>query len=88
MEHDLNAVWLARVGLAMLAFAGTVRAAPAADAVRGRAIYASICSSCHGLDGIGNLEYVPSFSKCEGLNKDSATLHTSVRDGVGGRMPP
>jgi mono/diheme cytochrome c family protein len=87
MEHRSTAVWLARVGLAVLALAGIAQPVRAADAARGRAVYVSICSSCHGFNGIGNLEYVPSFSKCEGLDKDNATLRISVRDGIGGRMP-
>lgn len=60
----------------------------AGDAAAGRQTYVTICSSCHGLNGIGNLEYVPSFSRCEGLEKDDATLLVSVRDGLGARMPP
>ena len=40
------------------------------------------------MNGIGALEYVPSFSKCQNLDKDDATLRASVRDGIGGRMPP
>jgi hypothetical protein len=40
------------------------------------------------MDGIGALEYVPSFKKCENLNKEDAKLLVSVRDGIGGRMPP
>jgi len=88
MEHRWNAVRLARIGLATLALAGATSAADAGEAARGRATYISICSSCHGLDGIGNLNYVPSFSKCENLNKSDAKLMISVRDGVGGRMPP
>lgn len=69
------------------AVAGTVTA-HAGDPAAGRQTFVSICSSCHGRNGIGNLEYVPSFSKCEGLEKNDATLLVSVRDGIGGRMPP
>ena len=78
-------VW---VWLSALAIVGASRAADGSDSAAGRATYVSICSSCHGLDGIGALEYVPSFSKCEHLDKDNATLLVSVRDGVGGRMRP
>jgi mono/diheme cytochrome c family protein len=70
-----------------LATASMMAQVHAGDRRAGRTIYLSICSSCHGLDGIGNLEYVPSFSRCESLDKDDATLRVSVRDGVGGRMP-
>jgi len=77
-----------RNALIVLAIAAMAESARAGDAAAGRAIYVSVCSSCHGLNGIGNLEYVPSFSKCNSLNKDDATLRNSVRDGVGGRMPP
>lgn len=75
--------WL--VGLA--AVVGTVPA-HAGNADAGRKIFASICSSCHGMNGIGTLTYAPSFSRCEGLDKDDATLLVSVRDGIGARMPP
>ena len=58
------------------------------DASAGKATFASICSSCHGTDGIATLEYAPSFAKCQRLDQDDAKLMVSVRDGVGGRMPP
>jgi mono/diheme cytochrome c family protein len=70
--------------LALLA--GTIGAL-AGDVSAGRKTYVSICSSCHGMNGIGNLEYVPSFSKCEALEKEDTALLVSVRDGLGGRMP-
>lgn len=60
----------------------------AGDAARGKATFASICSSCHGLDGIATLDYAPSFAKCQRLDQDDAKLLVSVRDGIGGRMPP
>jgi mono/diheme cytochrome c family protein len=62
--------------------------ARAGNAAAGRATFVSICSSCHGLDGVAVLEYAPSFSRCERLDQDDAKLLASVRDGVGGRMPP
>ena len=62
--------------------------ARAGDAAAGRAPCVSICSSCHGLDGIASLEYAPSFRRCERLDQDDAKLLVSVRDGIGGRMPP
>ena len=77
-----------RIALMVFMIAGLAEVARAGDAAAGRAIYVSVCSSCHGLNGIGSLEYVPSFIKCDSLNKDDATLRNSVRDGVGGRMPP
>jgi hypothetical protein len=40
------------------------------------------------MNGIGNLEYVPSVSKCEGREKEDAVFLVSVRDGLGARMPP
>jgi mono/diheme cytochrome c family protein len=87
-KASLSNIALPRMALAALAIIGAVKTADASDAIAGRAIFISTCSSCHGLDGIGTLEYVPSFSKCEGLGKDNATLRVSVRDGIGGRMPP
>jgi mono/diheme cytochrome c family protein len=74
--------------VAILLIAADIGTAVGGDSVAGRAVYMSICSSCHGSNGVGNLEYVPSFSKCEHLEKEDATLIVSVRDGVGGRMPP
>ena len=58
------------------------------DPAAGKATFISICSSCHGMDGIATLDYAPSFSKCQRLDQDDAKLLVSVRDGVGGRMPP
>ena len=58
------------------------------DAAAGKATFISICSSCHGTDGIATLDYAPSFAKCQRLDQDDAKLLVSVRDGVGGRMPP
>jgi mono/diheme cytochrome c family protein len=77
----------AAFGVAMAA-AGLASPAWPGNAAAGRATYVAICSTCHGMNGIGSVEYVPSFSKCETLNKDDATLRTSVREGIGGRMPP
>jgi mono/diheme cytochrome c family protein len=74
--------------LAGLAAIVEASAANAGDAAAGRAIFASICSTCHGMDGVATLEFAPSFSRCERLNQDDATLLVSVRDGIGGRMPP
>jgi mono/diheme cytochrome c family protein len=34
----------------------------AGDAVKGNATFISICSSCHGMDGIATLDYAPSFA--------------------------
>jgi mono/diheme cytochrome c family protein len=34
----------------------------AGDAVKGKATFISICSSCHGMDGIATLDYAPSFA--------------------------
>jgi mono/diheme cytochrome c family protein len=62
--------------------------ASAGDANAGKATFLSICSSCHGLNGIATLDYAPSFAKCERLDQDDAKLLVSVRDGIGGRMPP
>lgn len=61
--------------------------ASAADLDAGRKTYAAICSSCHGIDGNAVLNYAPSFSRGENLDKDNATLVGSVRDGLF-RMPP
>ena len=88
LGHRLISVRFARIGLIALAIAGAAPGARAGDAAAGRTTYLSICSSCHGMNGIGNLEYVPSFSKCQNLNQPDARLLVSVRDGVGGRMPP
>jgi len=60
----------------------------AGNATAGKATFMSICSSCHGTDGIAMLDYAPSFAKCERLDQVDAKLLVSVRDGVGGRMPP
>jgi mono/diheme cytochrome c family protein len=87
-KYGVSTVEFVRVGLVAIAVIGGATVARAGDAAAGRAVFVSICSSCHGLDGIGTLEYVPRFRKCEGLNKDDATLYVSVRDGIGGRMPP
>lgn len=87
----MSSIQFARIWFFALAIVGVVPAAPAVhagDGAAGRVIYVSICSSCHGMNGVGALEYVPSFSKCEGLDKEDAILLISVRDGVGGRMPP
>jgi mono/diheme cytochrome c family protein len=65
-----------------------INSACAGDAAAGRATWASICSTCHGADGIATLEYAPSFSRCERLNQSDTTLLVSVRDGLDGRMPP
>jgi mono/diheme cytochrome c family protein len=65
-----------------------VSAAHAGDALAGRATFASICSTCHGANGVATIEYAPSFSRCERLNQSDETLLVSVRDGIGGRMPP
>jgi cytochrome c6 len=73
------------VGLAMIVEAS---AAHAGDAAAGRATFSSICSTCHGANGVATIEYAPSFSRCERLNQDDKTLLVSVRDGIGGRMPP
>jgi mono/diheme cytochrome c family protein len=73
------------VGLAALAEAG---GAQAGDATAGRATWASICSTCHGADGVATYPNAPSFSRCERLNQDDNKLLASVRDGIGGRMPP
>jgi mono/diheme cytochrome c family protein len=76
------------MGTSLLAIAiAATTPSHAGDSAAGQSVYVSVCSSCHGMDGIGTLEYVPSFSKCENLDKDDATLMVSVRDGVGGRMP-
>jgi mono/diheme cytochrome c family protein len=73
------------IGLAMLV--GTGRA-HAGDAAAGRATWASICSTCHGADGYATYPNAPSFSRCDRLNQDDSVLLASVRDGIGGRMPP
>jgi cytochrome c553 len=62
--------------------------AQAGDAAAGKTTFVSICSSCHGMDGIATLDYAPSFAKCQRLDQDDAKLLVSVRDGIGGRMPP
>jgi mono/diheme cytochrome c family protein len=66
----------------------TGAAALAGDAAKGKTTFVSICSSCHGLDGIATLDYAPSFAKCQRLDKDDVAPLVSVRDGIGGRMPP
>ncbi|HEY2532198.1 MAG TPA: cytochrome c [Xanthobacteraceae bacterium] len=58
------------------------------DAAKGKATFISICSSCHGLDGIATLDYAPSFAEFQRLDQDDAKLLVSVRDGIGVRMPP
>jgi mono/diheme cytochrome c family protein len=73
------------IGLAMLGGTGHVCAG---DVAAGRATWASICSTCHGADGYATYPNAPSFSRCERLNQDDTTLLASVRDGIGGRMPP
>ncbi len=73
------------IGLAVLGGAGR---AHAGDAAAGRATWASICSTCHGADGYATYPNAPSFSRCERLNQDDTILLASVRDGIGGRMPP
>jgi len=84
----LTTVWFAQVVLVGLAALGEVGDARAGDATSGRATWASICSTCHGVKGVATYPYAPSFSRCERLNQDDKTLLASVRDGIGGRMPP
>ncbi len=74
-------------GCIMLMQALTITSARAGDPAAGRLTFVSICSSCHGLDGIATYEYAPSFAKGQRLNQDDETLLVSVRDGLG-RMPP
>ncbi len=75
------------VGVALILAMTDARARAAGDPKAGRLTFVSICSSCHGLDGIATYEYAPSFAKGQRLNQDDATLLVSVRDGLG-RMPP
>jgi mono/diheme cytochrome c family protein len=88
MRYFLNSSRFLKVWFAALATVIASAGARAGDAVAGQAIFVSVCSSCHGMDGIGTLDYVPSFSRCERLDRPDAKLLVSVRDGVGGRMPP
>jgi len=87
-QPPLRQFGLAAAVPAALAVILSVANAHAGDAAAGRATFVSICSTCHGLDGIATLEYAPSFAKCQRLDQDDATLLVSVRDGMGGRMPP
>ncbi len=85
-ERPSTCCWLSRACIT-LTLAAIVTGAQAGDPAAGRATFVSICSSCHGLDGIATYEYAPSFAKGQRLNQDDATLLVSVRDGLG-RMPP
>ena len=80
--------WPFRLSMPLLALLAANARAQAGDAPAGKATFISICSSCHGLEGIATLDYAPSFAKCERLQQPDATLMVSVRDGIGGRMPP
>ena len=80
----LERIMLAGVALTFAAAAGN---AQAGDPKAGRPTFESICSSCHGMDGIATFHGAPSFAKGERLDQDDATLLVSVRDGLGW-MPP
>jgi mono/diheme cytochrome c family protein len=88
----LRAVRFALVLLAgpasLLAALSEGRPVRAGDAAAGWATWASICSTCHGANGIATYPNAPSFSRCDRLNQEDQTLLASVRDGIGGRMPP
>lgn len=73
------------VALVLALTAASARAA--GDPNAGHTTFESICSSCHGMDGIATFYGAPSFAKGERLDQDDAHLLVSVRDGLGW-MPP
>lgn len=63
----------------MLAFgSGTSRAA---DTIKGGALYAVHCASCHGASGISVMPNAPNFARGESLLQPDLSLLVSIKNG-------
>lgn len=71
---------LATVAVALLA-TGFSSELYAADNFKGRQIYASNCSACHGPTGRSVMPGAPNFDRGEGVLKPDFTLLASIRAG-------
>lgn len=65
----------------LLAIAGTLPAAQAADLARGSQIYALHCATCHGPAGQGGIPGAPRFNRGERLMQSDLALAQTVRRG-------
>jgi len=59
----------------------TVSYAMAGDPVKGRGIYESKCSACHGLNGQPQIAEVPNFSVGEGMMKPDSDIMETIKKG-------
>ena len=55
----------------------------AGDPMKGRSLYESRCSGCHGPEGLPQVAEVPNFRRGEGLMKSDQQLLEFVKKGKG-----
>lgn len=59
----------------------TLGVAMAGDPAKGRGIYASRCSGCHGANGPPTMAAVPNFSMGQGLMKSDREIMAFIKKG-------
>ena len=59
----------------------TLGVAMAGDPAKGRSIYASRCSGCHGANGNPTMPAVPNFSMGQGMMKSDRELVSFIKKG-------
>jgi cytochrome c6 len=70
-----------KVAFALWALLLACSVAQAGDINKGRQLYGSYCSICHGLTGRSTMAGAPNFNRGEGLMRPDADLLASIRSG-------
>ncbi len=77
MKNKINVIRL----LVLVALMLTLGVAVAGDPTKGRGIYASRCSGCHGPNGFPTMAAVPNFSMGQGLMKSDPEIMSVIKKG-------
>jgi cytochrome c6 len=77
LKNKMNIVRFFAFSVLML----TLSAAMAGDPAKGRGIYASRCSGCHGTNGVPLMPTVPNFTMGQGVMKSDREVMIFIKKG-------
>ena len=77
MKNKMNVIRFLVFAVLMM----TLGAAMAGDPTKGRGIYSSRCSGCHGVNGLPQVAEVPNFTMGQGLMKSDREIMAFIKKG-------